>query len=60
MSDSPLGSSGARCVASRVNYCKNLTSINLSSCEIKDEGAECLFDKLKSNKTVESVNLSGN
>ena len=60
MSDSPLGSGGARCVAGLLPYCKSLTIINLSQCEIKDLGAKCLFDELKTNKTVESVNLSGN
>ena len=30
MSDSPLGSGGARCVAGLITFCKNLVSINLS------------------------------
>lgn len=60
MSDSPLGSGGARCVAGLITFCKNLVSINLSQCGIKDSGAKFLFDELKVNKTVEFVNLSGN
>ncbi len=60
MSDSPLGSGGARCVAGLISYCKSLNDINLSQCDIKDAGAKCLFDELKVNKTVESINLSGN
>jgi len=52
MSDSPLGSAGAKCVSGLISYCKNLVSINLSQCEIKDQGAKCLFEDLKTNRTV--------
>lgn len=60
MSDSPLGSGGARCVACLISLCKNLSSINLSQCNIKDSGAKILFEELKANKTVDHVDLSGN
>jgi Ran GTPase-activating protein (RanGAP) involved in mRNA processing and transport len=60
MSDTPLGSGGARCVAGLLNFCSSLTEINLSQCDIKDAGAKCLFEDLKDNKTVQYLNLSGN
>jgi hypothetical protein len=47
MSDSPLGSGGAKCVAELLYLCEGLKEIHLSSCEIKDAGAKNLFELLK-------------
>ena len=46
MSDSSLGSAGAKIVARSLHLCKNLSEINLRKCEIKDAGAKALFDEL--------------
>ena len=46
MSDSPIGSGGAKCVAAAINFCEGLTEMKLMSCNIKDSGARSLFDEL--------------
>ena len=47
MSDSPLCTGGARCVAKLLGICKGLKEIQLSNCEIGDTGAQSLFEELK-------------
>ena len=46
MSDSPIGSGGAKCVAAAINFCEGLTEMKLSNCAIKDSGARTLFEEL--------------
>ena len=60
MSDSPIGSGGAKCVAAAINFCESLIEMKLSNCDIKDSGARSLFDELKKSNTVEVVDLSKN
>ena len=43
MSDSPIKSQGAECVATAIAFCENVNEINLANCEIKDSGAIKLF-----------------
>lgn len=52
MSDSSIGSSGAKCVAAAINFCEGLLELKLSNCSIKDSGARSLFDELANSKTV--------
>ena len=59
-SDSPLGSGGARCVASAISCCKDRHEIHLSNCEIQDSGALALFEELKKTPGVKLINLDGN
>ena len=60
MSDSPIKSKGAECVAAAIIYCDKVSEIRLSNCEIKDHGAYMLFTELAKSKSVEIVDLSGN
>ena len=43
MSDSPIKSQGAECVAAAISFCENVAEIHLANCEIKDSGAIKLF-----------------
>ena len=52
MSDSPIGSSGAKCVAAAINFCEGLVEMKLVNCNIKDSGAKSLFDELSNSSTV--------
>lgn len=52
MSDSPIKSQGAICVAAAVNYCSSVTDIRLSNCSIGDAGAQSLFDELAKSTSV--------
>ena len=60
MSDSPIKSQGAECVAAAITFCENVNEINLANCEIKDSGARKLFESLTNSKSVERIDLSGN
>ena len=60
MSDSPIYSKGAECVAAAINYCEKVVEIRLANCEIKDNGALKLFAELAKSKSVEVIDLSGN
>jgi len=60
MSDSPIKSQGAECVAAAINFCESVTSVRLANCEIRDLGAQKLFGELAKSKSVEVVDLSGN
>lgn len=46
MSDSPIKSQGAECVAAAITFCENVTEVRLAHCDIKDSGAEKLFNEL--------------
>jgi hypothetical protein len=46
MSETPIGSSGAKCVAAAISFCEGLVQMQLKECEIKDSGAKELFDEL--------------
>jgi len=52
MSDSPIKSQGAECVAAAVSFCDKVTDIRLANCEIKDSGAQKLFGELAKSKSV--------
>jgi hypothetical protein len=52
MSDTPIGSSGAKCVAAAVTFCEGLTEMKLSNCEIKDSGARALFDEIAQSRSL--------
>jgi hypothetical protein len=52
MSDSPIGSSGAKCVAAAISFCEGLIEMKLSNCEIKDSGAKALFDEMVSSRSL--------
>ena len=60
MSDSPIKSQGAECVATAINFCETVTEVRLANCEIKDYGACKLFEELAKSKSVEHIDLSGN
>ena len=60
MSDSPIYSNGAECVAAAINYCEKVAEIRLANCEIKDNGAIKLFSELAKSKSVQVIDLSGN
>lgn len=60
MSDSPIRSQGAECVAAAIGLCKNLIEVRLANCEIKDIGAKKLFEELMKSQSVEVVDLRGN
>jgi hypothetical protein len=60
MSDSPIGSSGAKCVAAAVTFCEHLTEMKLNNCMIKDSGAKALFDEMTQSRSLITVNLSNN
>ena len=60
MSDSPIKSQGAECVAAAVCFCEHAIEVRLANCEIKDYGAYKLFEELAKSKSVEIVELSGN
>ena len=60
MSDSPIGSSGAKCVAAAVTFCEGLKEMKLSNCEIKDSGAKALFDEIAQSRSLQSLDLSRN
>lgn len=60
MSESPIGSTGAKCVAAAVPFCSQLKDLKLSNCEIKDAGAKALFDEIANSKSVTSLDLSCN
>ena len=60
MSDSAIGSSGAKCVAAAINFCEGLLELKLSNCSIKDSGACSLFDELANSKTVQIIDMSKN
>ena len=46
MSDSAIGSGGAKCVAAAINFCEGLEELKLANCSIKDSGARSLFEEL--------------
>ena len=46
MSDSAIGSGGAKCVAAAINFCEGLLEMKLANCSIKDSGARSLFEEL--------------
>ena len=60
MSDSPIKSQGAECVAAAVVFCESAIEVRLANCDIKDYGAFKLFEELAKSKSVEIVDLSGN
>ena len=60
MSDSPIKSQGAECVAAAVVFCEMAIEVRLANCDIKDYGAYKLFEELAKSKSVEIVDLSGN
>ena len=60
MSDSPIKSQGAECVAAAINFCEAVTEVKLANCEIKDHGAYKLFEELSKSKNIEVIDLSGN
>ena len=60
MSDSAIGSSGAKCVAAAINFCESLLEMRLSNCNIKDSGARSMFDELANSNTVQIVDMSRN
>ena len=60
MSDSPLKSYGAKCVAEMLKVCKQLEEIALSNCEIEDQGAKHLFENLRQHMGVKKLFLDGN
>lgn len=60
MSDSPIKSQGAECVAAAINFCESVTEIRLANCEIKDAGAVKLFIELANCPIVQLIDLSGN
>lgn len=60
MSDSPIKSQGAECVAAAVIYCSSVTDIRLSNCSIGDYGAQKLFEELAKSSSVQTIDLSGN
>ena len=60
MSDSPIKSQGAECVAAAIGFCESVLEIRLANCEIKDAGAIQLFTELQKAKNVEIIDISGN
>lgn len=60
MSDSPIGSAGAKCVATAIMFCEGLEEMRLSNCGIGDKGALSLFNELLGCHSVTHVDLSGN
>ena len=60
MSDSPIKSQGAECVAAAINFCEAVKEIKLANCDIKDHGAYKLFEELTKSQNVEVIDLSGN
>lgn len=60
MSDSPIGSSGAKCVAAAISFCEGLEDMRLSNCDIKDSGAKALFEEMVSSQSLKVVDLSRN
>ena len=60
MQDSPIGSSGAKCVAAAINFCEGLLEMKLSNCNIKDSGARSLFDELANSNSVQIIDMSRN
>lgn len=60
MSDSPIKSQGAECVAAAIIFCERVTEVRLANCDIRDMGAYKLFEEFAKSKSIESVDLSGN
>ena len=60
MSDSPIKSQGAECVAAAISFCENVFEVRLANCEIRDVGAIKLFAEFQKAKNVEVIDLSGN
>ena len=60
MSDSPIKSQGAMCVADAIHSCDAVREIKLANCEIRDRGAIAIFQKLANSRSVEVIDLSGN
>lgn len=60
MSDSPIGSAGAKCVATAIMFCEGLEEMRLSNCGIGDKGALSLFNELLGCHSVTHLDLSGN
>ena len=60
MSDSPIKSQGAECVAAAINFCEAVTDVRLANCEIKDAGAIKLFTELAKSPHVQLIDLTGN
>ena len=60
MSDSPIGSAGAKCVAAALPFCESLQNLKLNACSIKDSGARAILEELHKSTTVVSVDLSDN
>lgn len=60
MSDSPIKSQGAECVAAAITFCEQVVEVRLANCEIRDQGAQKLFAELAKSKSVELIDLRGN
>ena len=60
MSDSPIKSQGAECVAAAICFCEKVIEVRLANCEIRDAGAQKLFSELAKSISVEFIDLSGN
>ena len=60
MSDSPIKSQGAECVAAAICFCENVYEVLLKNCDIRDAGAKMLFNEIIKSKNVEVIDLSGN
>ena len=60
MSQSPIKSQGAECVAAAITFCENVSEVKLASCEIRDIGAKKLFMEFTKSKNLEIIDLSGN
>lgn len=60
MSDSQIGSGGAKCVATAITFCEGLEEMRLANCGIKDAGARSIFEELLASHSVTHVDLSGN
>ena len=60
MSDSPIKSQGAECVAAAITFCVSVTEVRLANCEIKDAGVIKLFGEFAKSTSVEIIDLSGN
>ena len=52
MSDSPIGSGGAKAVAAVLCLCDHLKEVQMANCEIRDAGAKCLFEELQNHHSV--------
>lgn len=60
MSDSAIGSSGAKCVGAAISFCERLEWLKLANCNIGDAGARNLFEELLAAHSVTHIDLSQN